>query len=322
VTVLGIALALATFMLPMARAADDAGWSCRRIQTPPGPEDFELDRWSSPPRLVVASHPPVFIPIENGALGDAQPLAINPPIPDFHAIGISLVRRDGQTLLYAINKSVGIEVFRLQDASLRHETTLRNPLISNPNEVLATVDGHLYVSNISAHGGLRGALSTLFKTRSGNVVHFHGDKWDVAAGPIGFGNGMLVSPDGRTFWVAGFGDRRLYEYERDVSTGALIFHREISTSGYPDNLQWRQYPVMDIATHPSYARAGLHVLAPSLFNSHSRVEEVDAGTAARSTLFDDDGKRISAASTAVVYGTHLFISQIRGSYVLDCWKQP
>jgi hypothetical protein len=298
----------------------DPRWDCRRVDVPPGPEDFELDRWSTPPRLIVASHPPVAIPIVGEALGTPVPLQVDPAVPRFEPIGISLVRRDDETLLYAINKDVGIEVFRVEPAALRHLATLESPLIVTPNEVVATPSGHVYVSNMFAHAGLRGRLSALFRTRSGNVVHFDEREWRVAAGPIGFGNGMLVSPDGRRFWVAAFAERKLYRYDRDPATGRLGNPTAIETGGFPDNLQWDRYPRIAAAVHPSYVRTSLHLLTGGRANSPSSVETIDGISGTVDELFRDDGQTISAASTALRYGSHLYVSQIRRGYLLDCTR--
>ena len=289
---------------------------CRRVAVNPGPEDMELDRWSKEPRLIVASKPPVAVPIENGQLGK-KPVPLE--APTFHPIGISLVRNGDTTLLYAISKSVGVEVLKVTDTALVHQDTLKSDLITSPNGIAATRSGQIYVSNTSAHGGIR-SLST----KNGSVVHYepHDKKWSKVLSPVHFGNGLLLSPDESQLWVASFRDRKIRRYRRDLATGKLAKEVEIEIDGHPDNIKWSTFPTLVVAVHPSFMRTGLHIFLPKLFKAPTAVAVIRDATAtapkAEIVVRHPSGKVISGASTAILHGNRLFLSQIKRDFLIDC----
>lgn len=291
---------------------------CLRVAVNGEPEDMELDRWSREPRLIVASTPPVAVPIVNGKLDEMVTLNA----PKFHPIGISLVRNGEKTLLYAISRGVGVEVFELTESTLAHRRTLKDELITSPNGIAATRSGQVYVSNISAHGGLRGRLSNLFRRNSGSVIHYDGRQWTKELSPVHFGNGLLLSPDESQLWVASFTDRKIRRYRRDVVTGKLTHEVTIDIDGHPDNIKWSAFPTLVVAVHPSYTRTGLHITAPKLFKAPTAVAVIHDATAAAPkaeiVVLHRSGKVISGASTTIPYGDRIFLSQIKRGFLIDC----
>lgn len=165
--------------------------SCWRIGSVPGPEDLVVDRTGRTPRLLVSSQerrgkpsPPgaIYAVSTDGAVA-ARPLPIEGRDNcSFHPHGISLVERDGESLLYVINHHeaedtsprrsclpggerlarhgaafTSLEVFRVGKNRLRFVQRLADPeVLTHGNDLVALPNGDVYVT--SPPSGGQGAL--------------------------------------------------------------------------------------------------------------------------------------------------------------------
>ncbi|HET7435863.1 MAG TPA: SMP-30/gluconolactonase/LRE family protein [Thermoanaerobaculia bacterium] len=280
---------------------------------PDGPEDFEYD--AAHQRLIVGSHPPVFVPVNaDGTLGNFVD-ALATAQPDLHMVGISLTR-DGKTL-YAINKAKRtIDIFDVTPAALvpRGSLPQSDLLRASANEVFAARENEVYVTN--AQGSRAPIFEALTIRRWATVAYWNGTKWIRAADRIGFANGMQMSSDERTLYVAGFQEKAIHVYSRNAD-GTLTEQRRLKLPSAPDNLKWddeAKRAKLVVAVHPSQLRTSLHIKISDRVSAPSRVLLVDPNDGKCEELYRGD--EINAASTAFLQGKNLYISQIRRGYLL------
>jgi arylesterase / paraoxonase len=314
-------LAVPAILVLIVLSACATGKPAGSIDVEPGPEDFEYD--PAYRRLIVASKPPVFVAIgDDGQLG-AVTDAVPGDTSNLHMVGISLTP-DGR-LLYAINKKTNrIDVFDVTEQALEYRHSLpRDPRIrGKANEVFAVRENEVYVSN--AQGSRLALIEALFRRPWANVLYFDGNGWREAAKGIRFGNGIQISADEKTLYVAGFQDRAIHVYARS-SDGSLAETGLIPVGGSPDNLKWEDdaRTRLLVASHPSQLRTFLHILTGGRTAARSEVRSVSVspGDAAPRVIYPapgQSGREINAASTAMLNGKHLYISQIVRPYLFHC----
>jgi hypothetical protein len=86
----------------------------------------------------------------------------------------------------------------------------------------------------------------------------------------------------------------------------------LDLGGQPDTLTWEDEHHLLVAVHTSAVAFLLHALTNGRRASGSRVFRVDVTTRPLSAelLFDDDGDRLSAVSSAVRLGERLYLGQV------------
>ena len=319
------------------RALDD----CVRLRGLPGPEDMVLDTADSRrPRLLVSSqdrrqHDPMGEVLEpghiyavdlTGALAPMElPFAERDDYP-FHPHGMDLVDVNGGQLLYVINHAVknthSIEVFRVEREQLVFMNRLWTEALVSPNDLVALPDGQLYVSNDHLYKGFAALLGNALSFGWSNVVRFNVEsgRWIVAADGISFANGVEVR-DNRLY-VAATIDEGIYVYDRDPLSGSIggpINFIEVGSG--VDNLIWEDEEHLLTAAHPDLF-AFLDHLESAENPSPSEVYRVNVRTGAVERIFSDDGRLISASSTAIRFENRLYVSQVFEPEILSCSLLP
>ena len=310
---------MAVLALLTATACASGGGS-GQTRVKPHPEDFEHDPANR--RLIVASDPPAFVAInDDGTLGAVTQAVFDERPLDM--VGISLTP-DGR-LLYAINKNTRrIDVFEVKPDALVYRESLpqHDSIRKYANEVFAVRENQVYVSN--AQGSRHPLLEALFKRPQANLMYWNGAVWQEAATGIRFGNGMQISADEKTFYVAGFQDRAIHVYRREPD-GLLTETALIDVGGGPDNLKWADdaRTMLLVPTHRSSFNTFLHLRTCGRWAAPSEVRTVTVPPAPRDvkTIYPaagQTGREVHAASTALLIGKDLYISQIVRPYLFHC----
>lgn len=307
--------------------------ACDVVRGMPGPEDLELDRRDPRgPRLLVSSlerRGPITpgalfaVPLSGGALGPPKVLElVGRDAVAFRPHGISLVPAARPPLLYVVNHVTesehAIEVFEIDGDRLRFRRRLTDPLVTTPNDVVALADGHVYVTNTGPSQGLGGFLSMLLGLRRGTVAHFDGQRWTIAARDISYANGVAVNATGDRLYVAGVRDEAIHELRRRPETGAIDARlRTIEVGSGVDNLTWAGEHALLVAAHPK-AFAFLRHMGNAAKRAPSEVYRVDVRDGSVTRLYADDGRTISAASTAIAHDGRLSMGQVFDDAVVAC----
>jgi len=298
----------------------------------PGPEDFELQR-NGPhgPRLIISSQDRrkhkkdagqiLFMDLEGDDREHAHPFRIegrHRPLP-LHPIGISLVEKPDQTLLYVVHSGEmehWIEKYEVGSDHLVYVDRFEDQRITTPNDLVALPNGEIYVSNAGLSRNAFGNLfATLFHRPRGSVVHFDGRTWSDLLPHALFPNGLAIDPDGRYLFINLFGAKRMRIYDRSTSK----FLRDVELKAHPDNLSW-EIPGkrLNVACHRSQWRTGLHIVsarihAPSVGFAID-TEAAIAGRPAVTPLYDLPS--FDSSSTALAFGGRIYVSQMIEPFIV------
>lgn len=307
---------------------------CRTISGLPGPEDFDVDR-SNGTRLIISSQDRrrlnpggeflepgrIFFMKVGGGAATAFQIKGRDDYP-FHPHGIHVVRQGSATLLYVVNHALrnqhSIEKFRIQKNQLYFLDRYRSALLTHPNDLVATPQGDIYVTNDRNYMGFLGDLGDLFSLNLSNVVHFSTRtyRFREAASGIAMANGIALDRD--RLYVAGTRDEGIRIFYRNSKTGEIGDELGfIDVGSGVDNLLWERPGVLNVAAHPDIFAFVDHI-KDSNAHSPSEVYRVHVKDRRVERIFGDTGVNIDASSSAVVVQGRLVISQVFDPQLLIC----
>lgn len=313
--------------------------SCHLVGGPIGPEDITIH-----PRTGVAyisatdrraaragNAAPGAIYAYDLNAPNATPVNLTPRADTrFQPHGISIwAGADGRDALFVVNHPVNgdtpaphtIEIFDLTDTGLVHRATLTDPLLVMPNDIVAVGLDRFYVTNTHTHGpGTMQTIETYLQLKGAEVVFYGPGGFRTAIKNLLLPNGINVSPDGRTLYVASTTGLEVRMYDRDPASEALAFRQAIPLGSGPDNIEIDEHGDLWIGSHPKLLRIEAHgddakTLSPSQVLHVTPDGKVDE-------VYLDDGSTISGSSVAAVRGNRLLIGEIFDEGFLDCTKAP
>ncbi len=243
---------------------------------------------------------------------------------DFQPHGISLyIGEDGTQRLFVINHPVAgghtVEIFDIDDEwRLLHAETIAYPELSSPNDLVAVGPRQFYATNDSRYqSGLLQQLEAYFGLPLASVSYFDGETGRIAASGLIYANGINVSADGATLYVAEFLGRRVNVFERDAQTGRLTHRRAIPVRTGADNIEIDESGHLWIGAHPRVfdflAHAGdENALAPS------HVVRVDPETGQVVTVLYTHGEELSGSSVGAPFQYQFVVGAVFDANVLIC----
>ncbi len=248
---------------------------------------------------------------------------------DFQPHGISLyVNPSGPDALFVINHQGGlnrIEIYDLGNATLTLRRTLTDPMLVSPNDLLAVGPNACYVTNDHRHAtGIARLIEEYGRRRIANVVFYDGEQFGEAASGIGYPNGINVSRDGRTLYLAATVERTLHVYDRDPGTNKLSLKEKLPLETGVDNIEIDQQGGLWIGAHPKLLSFVKHAQDPSRI-SPSQVLHLTflaGGGYVVEEVFADSGEALSASSVASVFGRRMLIGAVFDPKILDCRISP
>ncbi len=312
--------------------------TCRLIDGPVGSEDLTVDRGaglayisSTDRRAAVMGNPrPGAIYSYDLNAESAAPINLTADADtSFQPHGLSLwIAPDGRRVLYVINHPApgtrpyahSVEVFEVVASGLRHRSTIIDARLVMPNDLVAVDEDRFYLTNTHRNPpGRMQTIETYLRLRGANVLYYGRSGFEVAADDLILPNGINVSRDGKTIYVASMTMQEVLIYDRDPATGALQLRGGIPVGSGLDNIDVDDDGSLWIGAHPNLLavpalRDDPKAIAPSqalrvaLSGGEAKVEEV----------YLDRGEQISAASVAVHSGDRLLLGQIFGNGILDC----
>lgn len=242
------------------------------------------------------------------------PVPLKSTIPLFPH-GISLLKLDSSRhLLFVVNhfKKHTIEKFELRGDSLTHLATYEDPSIVSPNDVVALDESRFYFTNDHGYTSKFGLLAENYLGLAvSNAVFYDGENFREVAAGIGYANGINISQDRSTLFVAS--PRKFtVKYYHIEPDGDLTLDRDLYVGSGIDNIEIDQKGNLWMGSHPNLLRftayaAGKKPTSPSEIIKVSNEKEV-------TSLFENDGSMISASSVAAPYKELLFV----GTVMDDC----
>lgn len=311
---------------------------CRAIEAMPGPEDIAIDHErglayiSAYDRRAVRSGAPGGQGVRGGiyVIDLKQPEAewafypVTPPMPaDFRPHGISLyMGESGALRLFAVNHPAGggeaVEIFDVaEDGSLSHARSVTDPLFVSLNDVVGVGTDSFYATNDHGSGGISRMLDDALLLRNANVVYFDGEAARIAADTLSYPNGVNVSPDGATLYVASTLGMSLNIYKRDTETGNLTPFDHVRLGTGVDNIDVLPDGTLLIGAHPKLLDFLAHASDPAEL-SPSQVVRIEPGEKKAGTIYLNFGEEISGISTAAGYGDKMLLGQVFEPQLLVC----
>ncbi len=330
----------------------DFGGTCERVPGAIGTEDLEIDHQSG--LVYVSSYDRrggfLVKPGSDPMRGDIYLYDMNlpdigfvsitswadhPEIEDFRPHGLSLYEGpDGQkTLMVISHPAYGhvVEIFDIIehatlegpiDIELRHRRSVQDPLIGRPNDLVAVGPDAFYVSNDHVYeSGFRRQLEDYFRLSKTTVVYFDGTRASIAADDLTYANGVNVSLDGDTIYVAETTDHLVRLYDRDIATGALTQVDQVDFGTGVDNLDVAPDGSVWIGAHPKVLEVAKHAKDPTHPSPSQVIKLVPNANGAGGSIeqvYIDLGEEISGLSVAALYGDQMILGQIFDDGILVC----
>ena len=313
---------------------------CAVVPSPPGPEDIQVDR-DAHQAFVAASDRRALMAGNKAARGGVYVIDLSAPVAewqlhpvtaaepaDFHPHGLSLYKgADGSRRLFVVNhRSDGVESVDIFDVAgdgmLTLVRSVTDPLLVSPNDVVAVGPESFYATN--DHGTANkteGMLEDFMLSRSADFVYYDGSKMSIAGDRLLFPNGINVSKDGKTIYVAESLGLSLHLYDRNIATGELT-PRDYTPMGTGlDNIDVAEDGSLLIAAHPKMTAFLAHArdasdLSPSQVIRVELAKEGEGGRAG--TIYLNLGQQISGATVAAGYGDLMLIGNAFDPNILVC----
>lgn len=258
-----------------------------------------------------------------------------PVCPDtpalFVPLGLDVVRKGpGQYRLFVTNAGDGrrIEVFDLIfRGRLLQKMSWRGCVLSPPtmavNGVAALHDGSLAVTSTINPTDATSYEQLMAGTPVGSVALWKpGMGWKVIADDeISGPNGIAVSSDGKSIYVAGWGDRTLYHF--DIAVGMKLLAKE-RLDFNPDNLRWgsdgKLYAAGFVGTPEQLGgciKAGRCGLTSQIVKLHPRTFQFS-----RIFTMPPIGDDFGAATTGLLVDEHFWIGSFHGDNIVIARAKP
>lgn len=244
---------------------------------------------------------------------------------DFNPHGLSLfIAENGAASLFVVNhRAEGnyIEIFDYHDSTLVHRESIRGELMNSPNDVVAVGSRHFYATNdhgnVSAFGR---TLEEYLQLERSYVVYYDGQNFIKVANDIAYANGINMSHDGRTIYVAACVGLKINVYARDLELGTLTFKYEIPLGTGVDNIELDAAGNLWVAAHPqllTFTKHAKDAAKPSP-SEILKISLAENGAAKIDQIYLNDGKEISGSSVGAVLGNKLLIGAVFEKHFLVC----
>ncbi len=226
--------------------------TCRTVPGPVGPEDITIHPRTgiayvsaTDRRAILAKHAvPGAIWAYDLNTPDAVPVNLTPRADTrFQPHGISLwTGTDGRDALFVVNHPIDgdtpapntVEIFDVTENGLLHRATLTDPSLVMPNDIVAVGLDRFYVTNTHRHPpGTMQTIETYLQLAGAQVIFYGPGGFRPALEDLVFPNGINVSPDGKSLYVASTTGREVRVYDRDPASEALQFRQAIRSEAAP-----------------------------------------------------------------------------------------
>jgi arylesterase/paraoxonase len=244
---------------------------------------------------------------------------------ELHPHGISLyLGENGETLLFVVNHRPDgeyVEIFDYQDSALVHRESIRGELMNSPNDVVAVGPRSFYATN--DHGNVSALGRTVeeyLQLERSYVLYYDGQDFKKAANDIAYANGINVSHDGRTIYVAACVGLKINVYARDLVSGELTYKNEIPLKTGVDNIELDAGGNLWVAAHPQLLTFTKHA-KDSTQHSSSEILKINLrenGDYKIDQIYLNDGEEISGSSVGAVFSNKLLIGSVFENHFLVC----
>lgn len=242
---------------------------------------------------------------------------------EFHPHGLGVLETGGQITLWAVNhRSDGstIEKFTFDGSAATHIKTYRDPLITNANDIVPVADEKFYFTrdhDSPVHWQKR--LADYVRSGTGMVVSFDGAAYKAQFKGLAFANGLILTPDRNTLLVAEMLRQRIWLLDV-LRNGDLKPRTALKLPSSPDNLSFDDEQNIWVGAHPNLLGLSAHSRKHSEKGPSEvlKIAKWQEGAPEFTSVFTDDGTRISGVSVAQRIGRRLVLGTIFDDIILTC----
>ncbi|UCF38255.1 MAG: SMP-30/gluconolactonase/LRE family protein [Acidobacteriota bacterium] len=260
----------------------------------------------------------------NNPDASAQDSSGNLNFPFFpHGLGL-WNNPQGESLVFAVNhgpEEDSIEIFERGAAGLIPVESISGELLFNANDVAPVGERTFYVTRDHAsRSSLGRKLEDYLLLQRSSVLFYDGSEFRLVADGIGYANGIVVSHDGFTVFVAATTENSVLVYSRDPASGDLSLRQRIPVETGVDNLTLDPEGNLWLAGHPQlltfleYA-ADPDRLAPS---QALRISFAEPDSPTIEEIHLSDGTYLSGASVAAPWKNLFLLGSVYDRRLLIC----
>jgi len=313
---------------------------CEKVTGPVGPEDITIDVdrkvafiSSSDRRHSAGAGQSADggLWILDLSMPDSEAVQINVEIDGaFHPHGIDLLQLEGgQRELYVVNHADSltdeIVVFELDDVNgLHFKERFRFPELISPNDIRAIAPNTFFVTNDygSPRGSLMATLESYLMLARSSVVFFDGKTAQIVAEDLRMANGIALSKDLNTLYVAETTGRQITRFKRDEKLNQWRRTDSLSVDSGVDNLEWDQDGRLLTGAHPKlFDFLGHAKQADNLSSSQVIRIDVSQDQMTYESLYLNLGEELSGSSVAAMLDEELLVGAVFEPHFLRCGKE-
>ena len=240
-----------------------------------------------------------------------------------HGIGLWMAG-DGTASLFVVNHRRDghfVEIFDYRGGKLVHQQSVSGALMHSPNDVLPVGSAAFYVTNDHGNATAFGRMAEEYlQLARSYVLYYDGQSFRKVAAALAYANGINISSDGQTVYVAATVAQKIYVYDRDRNTGDLSLRSTIEAGTGVDNIEIDQRGDVWVGSHPKLLTFVKYSKDPKVL-SPSQVIKVaikESGQHSVKEIYLNNGKPLSGSSVAAVFENTLLIGSVFDEHFLLC----
>ena len=212
-----------------------------------------------------------------------------------------------------------VEIFDIAtDGTLTHlpQITVTDPVIHAPNDLVAIGPRAFYVSNDHGFSGILRMAEDFLALPVSDVVYFDGTRAEVVISGLAYANGIRISADASTLYVAEVSARQIRSWRRGAD-GTFTADKTWPMRMAADNIELDAQGNLWTAGHPN-ALAFLQHASDQTALSPSMVSRIDGETGTVTEVLYTDGEHLSGASVAAMHDGTLIVGSVFEDKLLLC----
>jgi len=152
------------------------------------------------------------------------------------------------------------------------------------------------------------------KAKTGDITYCTADgQCAKAAGKLGYANGLVLK-DQHYLYTTTTRQGKVFRYVLEYN-GNLLDRQMVTKVSGGDNIRFDDEDLITTG-HLRILKFAKHYKKPQK-TAPSVVYRISPETQEKTVLYANEGKQISAASTAIVYKNHIYIGQVFESYIVQ-----
>jgi arylesterase/paraoxonase len=214
-----------------------------------------------------------------------------------------------------------VELFDVDaDGALTHAATVTGDELVSPNDVAPVGRNAFYATNDHGYaGGIMRTLEDYLRIPAGDVVYSDGTTLRTVWKGARYANGIAVSADGNTVWVAETTGLQIRSFARDVASGDLELRATYPLGTGLDNLNVDADGALWTGAHPKLLVFKEHASDPETPSPSQVLRVVPNGDDFEvEEVWVDDGSLMSGSSVAWSDGERVVAGAVFEGKLVAC----